>query len=157
MDGISNTAIKCVAPRISAAQSGCPFDFLALCACLCVSGSAWCCKSVCDKVNMFILFSCQVCVFMQWKRKRAFKEEREQGSLALKLQCDKHTHTHPDSASTRVKALQPAVCQGSSATLCREAVNSCCYLPYWPIHLMLTLKRNMTDRCWQHVAVRSGR
>lgn len=53
------------------------------------------CTSGFDKVNIFILFSCQVCVFVLWKGKRSF-----QGG-------DTHTHTQ----CVWMKAGQPVVWQ----------------------------------------------
>lgn len=86
------TVNKWIPPNIWASHSGCFVGFIAL---LTRPVSVCGCTSGFDKVNIFILFSCQAGVYVPWKRnKRAFKEET-------------HTHTY----SVRMNAVQQVICQ----------------------------------------------
>lgn len=70
-------------PNIWAGHSGCFVCSLAF-----VDTSGVCgCTSGFDKVNVFILFSCQVCVFILWKRKKELSRRRHTHTVWGKRQC----------------------------------------------------------------------
>lgn len=107
------TVLKC------AAQAGCPLTW-----CLCVHVCDCSCLmlKVCQwqDEHIYLVQLSALCVHAT-KEKRAFKEEKARQPGTQPAVRHTRTHTH--------MVVQMAVCQGSTATLCGDAVKNACFFP----------------------------